>query len=44
LAASVTDSTYTGSLRFGLSGGADVAGADMRFDNYAVYSVACGGQ
>ena len=44
LAATVTDNTFTGSLRFGLSAGAAVKGADMRFDNYAIYSVACGGQ
>ena len=44
LAGTANDGTYTGSLRVGLSAGATYAGADVRFDNYGVYSAACAGQ
>ena len=41
LLATVSDSSYLGSLRVGLSAGSGTNSADLRFDDYGIYSVSC---
>jgi hypothetical protein len=44
LMASVDDSTFSGAGQVGLVVGTSAGNADLRFDNYAVYSLACAPQ
>ncbi len=42
--ATISDNTYIGSLRVGLSAGSSASNEDLRFDNFAIYSLRCAAQ